>query len=309
MAENIVADSGNGLGVTLAADEILSVHYPRTKLIIGNDGTNDGDVSASNPMPVDLGTNNDVTVTSGAITETNSTAILADTAAINAKMVSGTIIGDVNVIGTVPVSGSVTVDMGANNDVTVTSGAITETNSAAIKTAVELIDNAISGTEMRVDVVAALPTGANTIGNVGLVAGTAGIGKLTANNGVDIGDVDVTSLPQPTLFYRDIDANAEAAIKGSAGTLFWIHVMNLTAAKAYVHLYNATTASVTPGTTTPELTFPIGTPGDTNGSGFTLNFGAGQSFSTAITIVVTTTIDGSTGDPGTNGVFVNAGYT
>lgn len=30
---------------------------------------------------------------------------------------------------------------------------------------------------------------------VGLAAGTAGIGKLTANSGVDIGDVDVTSLP------------------------------------------------------------------------------------------------------------------
>ena len=77
----------------------------------------------------------------------------------------------------------VTVDLGANNDVTVTSGAITETNSAAIKTAVETIDNAISGSEMQVDVVASLP------------AGTNAIGKLAANSGVDIGDVDVTSLP------------------------------------------------------------------------------------------------------------------
>ena len=51
----------------------------------------------------------------------------------------------------------------------------------AIKTAVEVIDNAISGTEMQVDVVASLP------------AGTNAIGKLAANSGVDIGDVDVTS--------------------------------------------------------------------------------------------------------------------
>lgn len=58
-----------------------------------------------------------------------------------------------------------------------------ETNSAAIKTAVETIDNAIAGSEMQVDVVAALP------------AGTNAIGKLAANSGVDIGDVDVTSLP------------------------------------------------------------------------------------------------------------------
>jgi hypothetical protein len=56
-------------------------------------------------------------------------------------------------------------------------------DTGAIKTAVEVIDNAISGSEMQVDVVAALP------------AGTNAIGKLAANSGVDIGDVDVTSLP------------------------------------------------------------------------------------------------------------------
>lgn len=63
------------------------------------------------------------------------------------------------------------------------SGAATETTLASVKTAVELIDNAISGSEMQVDVVAALP------------AGTNAIGKLAANSGVDIGDVDVTSQP------------------------------------------------------------------------------------------------------------------
>lgn len=111
-------------------------------------------------------------------------------------------------------------------------------------------------------------------------------------------------------FYRNVDANAEAAIKASAGVLHWLHVMNMTAAVAYLHLYNATTATVVPGTTTPTLTFPIPTQGDTNGAGFNLPLGpTGQYFSTAITLVVTTTIDGSTGDPGTNGVFVNAGYT
>lgn len=41
---------------------------------------------------------------------------------------------------------------------------------------------AVSGTEMQVDIVAALP------------AGTNAIGKLAANSGVDIGDVDITSI-------------------------------------------------------------------------------------------------------------------
>lgn len=54
---------------------------------------------------------------------------------------------------------------------------------AAIQTAVELLDNTVAGSELQVDVVGALP------------AGTNAIGKLAANSGVDIGDVDVTSLP------------------------------------------------------------------------------------------------------------------
>ena len=57
-----------------------------------------------------------------------------------------------------------------------------DADTGAIKTAVEIIDNAISGSEMQVDIVASLP------------AGTAAIGKLAANTGVDIGDVDVTSV-------------------------------------------------------------------------------------------------------------------
>ena len=57
-----------------------------------------------------------------------------------------------------------------------------DADTGAIKTAVEIIDNAIDGSQMQVDVVAALPAGSNAIG------------KLAANSGVDIGDVDITSV-------------------------------------------------------------------------------------------------------------------
>lgn len=49
MADNITATPGTGL--TLATDDIGGVHYPRTKLSIGDDGSA-ADVSATNPMPV-----------------------------------------------------------------------------------------------------------------------------------------------------------------------------------------------------------------------------------------------------------------
>src|SRR3990167_6031111 len=46
----------------------------------------------------------------------------------------------------------------------------------------DALDVALSGSEFQVDIVAALP------------AGTNAIGKLTANSGVDIGDVDILSI-------------------------------------------------------------------------------------------------------------------
>lgn len=77
---------------------------------------------------------------------------------------------------TQPVSGTVTAAQATAANLN-----MTEASAAAIKTAVETIDNAISGSEMQVDVVGALP------------AGTNAIGKLTANSGVDIGDVTLTA--------------------------------------------------------------------------------------------------------------------
>lgn len=50
MADNL--DVTIGSGATVGADEITSVKYQRIKLIHGADGTNDGDVSTANGLPV-----------------------------------------------------------------------------------------------------------------------------------------------------------------------------------------------------------------------------------------------------------------
>ena len=50
MADNVAVTAGSGTAV--AADDISSVWYQRVKLVIGADGTNDGDIAATNPMPV-----------------------------------------------------------------------------------------------------------------------------------------------------------------------------------------------------------------------------------------------------------------
>ena len=73
------------------------------------------------------------------------------------------------------------------------------THLSEIEGAVEAIEGAIDGSQMQVDVVASLP------------AGSAAIGKLAANSGVDIGDVDVTSLPASTNTLEVVGDAAENA--------------------------------------------------------------------------------------------------
>ena len=51
MADNTTLNPGIG-GDIVAADDVAGVKYQRIKLTLGADGVNDGDVSASNPIPV-----------------------------------------------------------------------------------------------------------------------------------------------------------------------------------------------------------------------------------------------------------------
>lgn len=142
---------------------------------------------------VNLGANNDVTVTGTVDLGATDNAVLdsiaakdfatqTTLAAINAKLVTGTDIGDVTINNSTGAA-AVNIQDGGNTITVDGTVAVTSSDITSIKTAVEILDNAIAGTEMQVDVVGALP------------AGTNAIGKLAANSGVDIGDVDVTSLP------------------------------------------------------------------------------------------------------------------
>lgn len=197
MADGVTITQGTG--TTIAADEIASVKYQRVKLVLGADGTNDGDVCTALPMPISDAdgaitvdgtvavTNADLTtiagdttsidgkitacntgavvISSGAVTETNSAAIKT------ALETAGGLVVNLGANNDVTVTGSITADLGANNDVTVTNATAAnlkceEASASAIKTAVEVLDNCISGSEAQVDIVAALPTGTNTIGAV-----------------------------------------------------------------------------------------------------------------------------------------------
>ena len=54
MADNTVLNTNATTGDTIATDDISGVKYQRVKIVEGADGVNDGDVSAANPLPVDV---------------------------------------------------------------------------------------------------------------------------------------------------------------------------------------------------------------------------------------------------------------
>ncbi len=145
-----------------------------------------------------------IAVTNAGTFATQAVCTNAGTFAVQATLAAETtkVIGTVNIsaaqtiAAVTAITNPVTVDLGANNDVTVTSGTITAELSATdnavlddIATKLGTIDADTSAlaaavsTEFQCDIVGSLP------------AGTNAIGKLAANSGVDIGDVDVTSLP------------------------------------------------------------------------------------------------------------------
>ena len=246
------------------------------------------------------------------------TALPAGTAAIGKLAAnSGVDIGDVDVT-TVPAD-----PFGANADAAATAGStgsiqaklrLATSQLDAIKTAVETLDNTVAGSELQVDVVGSLP------------AGSAAIGKLAANSGVDIGDVDVTSISAGSntignvgiigrtsgglSIFRSLDIDeTEEEIKGTAGQLFTITAFNRTASPLYLKFYNATAANVTVGTTTPVLTFLVPANADSDGAGFIHETEIGYAFGTAMTVACTTAIaDNDTGAPGANDCLINVGY-
>lgn len=213
------------------------------------------------------------------------------------------------------VSGTVTVDgSGVTQPV---SGTVTANLSATDNTVLDNIDTNTDygqvtggGTEtgaLRVTI-ANDSTGVITVDNAGTFATQATL-QTGSNLACDVGLSGARTSGGTTL-YKNIDVDeTEDQIKGSAGQVYWIHAMNLSSSTRFLKLYNATSATVVVGTTTPDLTFPIPTQGDTNGAGFTLSIPNGIAFGTAITIAATTGVaDNDSGAPGANEVIVNLGY-
>lgn len=165
----------------MAADEIGGIQHQRVKVQHGADGSAT-DVSTASPMPVQVHDGTDAAVVSaaGALQVDVASALPAGTNAIGKLAAnSGVDIGDVDVTSCALPTGAST---SAKQDTIIGHLDGVEGLLTTIDGDTGALAACASGSELQVDIVGALPAGANAIG------------KLAANTGVDIGDVDVTSV-------------------------------------------------------------------------------------------------------------------
>ena len=241
MVDNV--DYTPGTGATIAADDIAGVLHQRIKLSVGADGSAaDLDygqeasaasipvvIASDNTVTVDLGANNDVTVT-GTVTATGP---LTDT-----ELRATPVVVDLGANNDVTVTGTVTADLGANNDVVVT---------------------------------------ANTTGG------------------------------QSIHKSLDLDEGTLEVVKASAGKLYGMWITNTATATRWIKFYDATSGTI--GTGTPVITFGI--PGNSSDN-IAANLGTGDggiTFSTGISVGCSTGFaDADTGAPAANDVIINIFY-
>jgi hypothetical protein len=190
MGDDVTLNTMTG-GDVIGADEIGGVKYQRVKLIEGANGTNDGDISAANPLPIEGTVTANLSATDNAVLDDIDTAIDA----INAKLVTGTVIGDVNLGATDnAVLDTIDAAIDAINAKLVTGTVIGDVNLGATDnavldaavTALQLIDNAVSGSGFNVTQLAgaAVPVGPGVEATaVRVTLPTDGTGKVTAVSG------------------------------------------------------------------------------------------------------------------------------
>lgn len=103
--------------------------------------------------------------------------------------------------------------------------------------------------------------------------------------------------------YRNSALQAtKQAVTTTKARLYGLHVYNPNATDAFLQLYDAASAAVTVGTTTPTATFWIPALSGLDDQNFTIP----TEYNTAIVVAATTTIGGSTNP--TTGLLVNLFY-
>lgn len=204
-------------------------------------------------------------------------------------------------------TGVISIDDGGNT-ITV-DGTVAVTNAGLTELAAAI------DTELQVDVVGALPAGDNNIGNVDLAsalpAGTNAIGKLAANSGVDIGDVDVTSISAGTNNIGSVMPYAQVGsyVSGATSDITDTTATSVIAAQGAGVVIYVTTLMVSnsDATTGTVVNITDGSGGTTKWTGYAGPLGGGfvVNFNVPLVLTANTALYAACETTGAN-VFVNA---
>lgn len=230
MADGVNITAGSG--VVIASDDIAGVQYQRVKVTHGADGSAT-DVSTASPMPVtlantganatpvvvDLGANNDVTVTGTVAVTDNSGSLTVDNSTLSvvgggteATAMRVTIASDsTGVVSIDDNGGSLTVDgtVGISGTVTVASHAVTNAGTFAVQST----NQANSGVDIG-DVTINNASGASAVniqdgGNSITVDGTVGVSGTVATS-------MATNTPVGNVAHDAADSGAPIKVGGRA---------------------------------------------------------------------------------------------
>lgn len=230
------AASANTQRVTVATDDVVKMAgtvvttlpagdntVGRVKITDGTDVADVLDLSNSNPLVVAVVDDNGNQVTSfgggsGGVQYTEGDTDATLTGGVVMIEESGDTVRAVSAGHPMPVAGTVAASF-AGTALVKLAEAGTVVVSSAPTTTVQATNLDIRDLTSASDSVAAVQSGAWNVGGTVIVssitnalpAGTNAIGKLAANSGVDIGDVDVTSVPADPF-----GANADAAVAAGA---------------------------------------------------------------------------------------------
>lgn len=198
MADNVAITEGSG--TTIATEDVSGVQHQKVKVEFGADGVATL-VSSTDPLPVDLGSNNDVTL-----------ATLPDTAAGDLAAINSAVSGTVTVDGsgvTQPVSGTVTANLSSADNTVLDN---IDTNTAAAKTALEtaggLLVNLGANNDVTVTGSVTADLGANNDVTMATLPDTAS-GDLAAINAALSGTLTVTGGGGGTEYTEDAAAASD----------------------------------------------------------------------------------------------------
>jgi hypothetical protein len=195
MADNVTVDNGDLTDYPVSSDEGAGGQVQRVKLAYSADGSETHVSADADGLLVNLGANNDITVTGTVAVTDNASTLSVDDGGSTISVDDGG--ASLTVDGTVAVSGTVTVDLGVNNDVTVTSGAVTA--DTELPTAAALADNAANPTTPTVGAAGLLYDGSTWDRAPGTAADGALV-NLGSNNDVTVTGtvtVDGSGVTQP----------------------------------------------------------------------------------------------------------------